>query len=127
MSLPRKFVRCQSSPHLDDFHALVPCGRALKRFWPVQKNTFLHDRQQSGKLHTVPTVSPRFVGLNWEKTLSPQATDLLFPRYTCLLSPTSGCPSSNMTVPDCLPKKTTSSESIAFEDQLVKVARPGLR
>jgi hypothetical protein len=36
--------------------------------------------------HIAPTVSHRFAGLNWEKTLSPQATDLPFPRYACLLS-----------------------------------------
>ncbi len=34
----------------------------------------------------MPTVSHRFAGLNWEKTLIPQATDLPFPRYACLPS-----------------------------------------
>jgi hypothetical protein len=32
----------------------------------------------------VPTVSHRLAGLNWEKTLSPQAIDLPFPRYACI-------------------------------------------
>jgi hypothetical protein len=48
VTLRREFVPCQSSPALYDFHTLVPCGRAIKRFWPVQKNTFLHDRQHFG-------------------------------------------------------------------------------
>src|SRR6266852_4725675 len=45
-----------------------------------------YSRSESGKPHTVPTVSHRFAGLNWEKTLIPQATDLPFPRYACLPS-----------------------------------------
>jgi hypothetical protein len=46
------------------------------------KNTLALSLQTPHSAHSIH----RFAGLNWEKTLSPQATDLPFPRYACLLS-----------------------------------------
>jgi hypothetical protein len=57
-----------------------PRARPSRRLY---ENTFA---LSPDKPYTVPTVSHRFAGLNWEKTLSAQATDLPFPRYACVLS-----------------------------------------
>ena len=56
------------------------CYKLKRPHCPIH-STFIvrkYPRSESGKPHTVPAVSHRFAGLNWEKTLSPDFSSVRY-------------------------------------------------